>query len=98
MLWFYLIDPEITPIISTSLVAPQQKKWIREALNEYLDARLPHEIVDCIIGHCDWLITDEEAEEERKKYALERERFVKANDSYHFCIPFDVWTGQDVFH
>lgn len=93
--WFFLIDPEIRPIISTAVVAPQQKEWIHRALNEYLDSRLPNEIIDKILEYVEGLMTVEEAHDYKIQLMEDRRRFIQANDSYHFCLPFDIWNGPD---
>jgi hypothetical protein len=48
LLFFHLVDPE-TPILSTTSVPPQQEAWMRRALLESLDQRLPVEIVEKIL-------------------------------------------------
>lgn len=94
VLSFFLIDPDIQPIISTAVVAPQQKEWIRRALHEHLDVRLPVEIVESIMEHVEGVMEVEEAESFKLQMEDERTRFWAANDTYHFCIPFDVWTAD----
>ncbi|KAF8963906.1 hypothetical protein BDZ97DRAFT_1904719 [Flammula alnicola] len=93
---FFLIDPEIKPIISTSLVGPQQKDWIHKALDDNLDARLPNELIERILENVDGLMTSEEAKGYKKKMAEATEQFTQANNSYHFCIPFDIWNGPEL--
>lgn len=95
-IWFYLVDPEIRPIISTSVVAPQQESWIRKALDDNLDTRLPNELVEKILEYVEGVMTLQEAEEHRKTLIEATEQFTQANNSYHFCIPFDVWNGPEV--
>src|ERR1700722_6903140 len=87
---FFLVDPEIQPIISTSSVAPQQEEWIRRALEESVDLRIPVEIVQQIVEKVEGLMSESEAMGLRQEILEERSRFTKLNDSYHFCIPFDV--------
>lgn len=48
LLFFHLVDPE-TPTLSTTVVPPQQEAWMRRALLESLDQRLPVEIVEKIL-------------------------------------------------
>jgi hypothetical protein len=48
LLFFHLVDPEI-PILSTTFVPPQQEAWMRRALLESLDRRLPVEVVEKIL-------------------------------------------------
>lgn len=93
---FFLVDPEIQPVVSTAIVAPQQEDWIREAVDDSIDLRLPIEIVEKIMGEVDGLMTKDEAEKYRKRMVEEREAFWKLNDNFHFCIPFDVWNGPDI--
>jgi len=88
---FYLVDPEVLPVISTSRVPPQQKSWIKAAVEESIDVRFPLElvekIVDCVEGKMSW----EEAANFRSEMVEERDNFWRQNDNYHFCIPFDIW-------
>lgn len=95
VLSFCLVDPDIPPIISTANVAPQQKEWIRRALDEYLDVRLPVEIVEKIIDMVEGLMNREESQIHSKNVKEERTNFWKMNDNYHFCIPFDIWNGPE---
>lgn len=94
--WFYLVDPEIKPIISTAVVAPQQKEWIRKALDESLDPRIPNEIIDRILGYVEGIMTAEEAHNYKVQLTEDRHQFTQANDSYHFCLPFDIWNGPNI--
>ncbi len=92
---FFLVDPDIKPIISTSLVAPQQQEWIHKAMDDNLDSKLPFEVVEMIMQNVNGLMTAEEAERYRKQLIDETDRFTHANNSYHFCIPFDIWNGPE---
>ncbi len=92
---FFLVDPDIKPIISTSLVAPQQKEWIHKAVDDNLDSKLPFEVVEVIMQDVNGLMTAEEAELYRKRLIDETDCFTHANNSYHFCIPFDIWNGPE---
>lgn len=92
---FFLVDPDIKPIISTSLVAPQQKEWIHKAIDDNLDSKLPFEVVEVIMQNVDGLMTAEEAELYRKQLIDETGHFTHANNSYHFCIPFDIWNDPE---
>lgn len=98
LIHFLLVDPDIKPIVSTSSVGPQQKTWIRKALNESLDPRLPIEVVDNIMEHTEGLMTDEEAGVHRQEMIKSRARFTQCSNNYHFCIPFDIWNGPDFAH
>ncbi|KAF9041158.1 hypothetical protein BDP27DRAFT_1435080 [Rhodocollybia butyracea] len=60
VLSFGLVDPDIPSIISTANVGPQQKSWIRKALDEYLDVRLPIEIVEKIVDMVEGVMDDQE--------------------------------------
>ncbi|KAF5375214.1 hypothetical protein D9758_000496 [Tetrapyrgos nigripes] len=93
---FLLIDPDIPPIISTSNVAPQQKEWIREALDESLDERIPVEIVEKIMEEVEGVMEEEESWAYSEEMLRERTEFWKRNDNYHFCIPFDIWHGPEI--
>ncbi|KAF8167501.1 hypothetical protein B0H34DRAFT_682074 [Crassisporium funariophilum] len=96
--WFYLVDPEIKPIVSTAVVAPQQKAWIHKALDNCLDSRLPNEVVDKILDHVEGLMTFQEAVEYKKQLLATRKDFTRASNSYHFCIPFDIWIAPELSH
>lgn len=98
LIHFLLVDPDIKPIVSTSSVGPQQKTWIRKALNESLDPRLPIEVLDNIMEHTEGLMTDEEAGVYRQEMIKSRARFTQCSNNYHFCIPFDIWNGPDFAH
>ncbi|KAF8913230.1 hypothetical protein CPB84DRAFT_1760716 [Gymnopilus junonius] len=94
-IWFFLIDPEIRPIISTATVGPQQELWIRNELYQSLDKRLPNELIEKILENVEGLMTPKEAGVYREKLVQATEQFTYANNSYHFCIPFDIWNGPD---
>ena len=95
VLSFFLVDPDIQPVISTSDVAPQQKEWIKTAVDEYVDSRLPVEIIEKIVEDVEGPMTENEAIEFRREMLAERAIFWERNDSYHFCIPFDIWDGPE---
>lgn len=90
---FFLVDPDVHPVISTSSVAPQQREWIKQAVFDHIDARLPVEVVDQIVEETEGLMDGDEAIACREEMLEVRESFRKANNNYHFCIPFDVWNG-----
>ncbi|KAK0455815.1 hypothetical protein EV421DRAFT_1748811 [Armillaria borealis] len=96
MISFLLVDPDIPPIPSTSNVPPQQKAWIREALDDFLDVRFPEEVVDKIMDHVDWLVDEDEMVRLREEMMQERREFVSNNDDHYFSIPFDVFNGPEV--
>jgi hypothetical protein len=89
---FYLVDPEIQPVISTSRVPPQQKSWIKAAVEESIDVRLPLELVEKIIDYVEGKMNWDEAVDFRREMLEERKNFWRQNDDYHFCIPFDIWS------
>ncbi|KAK7464477.1 hypothetical protein VKT23_006647 [Stygiomarasmius scandens] len=95
MVSFFLIDPDIPPILSTSNVAPQQKEWIRQALDEWLDERIPSELIDRIMEEVESVLSEEESLHYSEEMMKERTEFWKRNDNYHFCIPFDIWHGPN---
>lgn len=91
VLSFLLIDPEIPPVTSTIVVAPQQREWIRTAVDESLGLRIPIELIDKIMTGVEGLMTESEAKGFRREIHEERTRFWGLNDKLHFCVPFDVW-------
>jgi hypothetical protein len=93
---FFLVDPEIQPVISTRSVAPQQEGWIRRAFNESADLRIPIEIIDRIMEEVEGLMSESEARSFRQEILEERSNFCKLHDSLHFCIPFDVWRSSEL--
>jgi hypothetical protein len=95
LLMFYLIDPDIQPVVSTSSVSPQQKEWIQRALVAALSSKLPPELIQEIFKHVPGLIDLEEAEDYRRAFLEIQANFRQASNNYHFCIPFDVWNGPD---
>ncbi|KAI5121385.1 hypothetical protein M0805_001198 [Coniferiporia weirii] len=75
LLALFLIDPNIAPIPSTTIVPPQQREWALRALRE-TDARapvgrLPVEILE-EVGEKTGLMTDEEAKALRLELMKER--------------------------
>ena len=62
VLEFYLVDPDVPPIVSTADLAPQQRNWILRALEDSLDRRLPEEILEKIVDMVESVFSDEEAE------------------------------------
>ncbi|KAG7452093.1 uncharacterized protein BT62DRAFT_960127 [Guyanagaster necrorhizus] len=96
MISFLLVDPDIPPIPSTSNVPPQQKAWIREALDSFLDVRFPEEVVTRIMDHVDWLVDEDEMVSLQEEMMQERREFISNNDDHYFSIPFDVFNGPDI--
>jgi len=41
-------------------------------------------------------MTVQEAEVYRQRLVEANKLFTQANNSYHFCIPFDIWNGPEV--
>lgn len=93
---FFLVDPDITPVVSTAQVAPQQYEWISAALFDVLSSRLPTELIQQILDKVEGLMTRAEAQEYKRRFEDAIEQFTQANNSYHFCIPFDIWNGPDM--
>ncbi|KAF7969002.1 hypothetical protein HWV62_28668 [Athelia sp. TMB] len=92
----YMVDPDVNPVISTSRVPPQQKSWVKAATEEFIDKRLPVEVVEQIVDEVDGKMTYIEAEHYRERMLSERENFRKMNDLYHFCVPFDIWSSNSL--
>ncbi|KAL5511762.1 hypothetical protein ACEPAH_4980 [Sanghuangporus vaninii] len=90
VLEFYLVDPDITPVISTDDVAPQQRDWILQALEELIDPRLPHEVLEKIVDMTESVFSEEESEKYRVEMVKDREAFRQLNDRQYFCLPFNV--------
>lgn len=80
------------------MVAPQQKAWIRSAVDESVDQRVPTEIIERIMEGVEGLMDIEEAEGYRRELLNTRQKFWEANNNYHFCIPFDIWSAPDFPH
>jgi hypothetical protein len=93
---FFLVDPDITPVMSTAQVAPQQYEGRSAALFDTLSSRLPTELIQQILDKVEGLMTGEEALEYKRRFEDAIEQFTQANNSYHFCIPFDIWNGPDL--
>lgn len=91
ILSFYLVDPDIEPIVSTSEIPPQQKEWYQEALYDTLRSRLPTELIDHILCYMDYLMTKDEAIIHERRYSKGRASFQGQTNSNYFCIPFDLW-------
>jgi hypothetical protein len=98
LLSFFLVDPELTStpgdpsdheVPATNLVPPQQIAWIRQALEESLDVRIPTEVIDRIMDHTEGLITDEEARDLAQQMKEERVQFWKQHNSLWFSLPFN---------
>lgn len=95
---FSLVDPEITEkecneVPSTASIPPQQAAWIRRALEENLDVRIPTEVIDRIMAHTEGLLSDEEAREIAEQMELERIRFWKQHNELWFSLLFNGLDG-----
>lgn len=93
ILAFFLINPEEDPIVSTTLVPPQQAEWypVIEVLQE-IEPRLPLEIVQMISGLSDRskLMELEEAKKYREELMKERKLFVQKTNDEVFARPFSL--------
>lgn len=85
---FYLVDPDIPPVLSTADVAPQQSSWIYRSLEASIDRRLPHELLERIISMTESVLTDEEADEYHQKMLKEMEKFTRYNNYCFFELDF----------
>lgn len=99
VLAFYLVDPDLSDgsdfeILTTSSVPPQQKHWMRRALEESLDLRIPNEVVERIMEFVVGVMSEEEAQTVEEAMRREREWFRISHDRYWFNLPFDVWSGE----
>ncbi|KAF8079181.1 hypothetical protein FPV67DRAFT_1691604 [Lyophyllum atratum] len=94
----WLVDPEIRPVVSTASVGPQQEKWVGGAVRGALGGRLPVELVEQILEGVEGVMGEEEAEGYARGLRRVREKFRLANDQYHFCIPFDIWSAPEFPH
>ncbi|KAI5121389.1 hypothetical protein M0805_001202 [Coniferiporia weirii] len=99
LLALFLVDPNVAPIPSTSIVPPQQREWVQRALSE-INARvpvgrLPIEILE-VIEEETGLISNEEAKALRLELMQERTS-VTMGDGYGrdgkgnlFCRGFNL--------
>ena len=82
----FLVDPTYT-IPSATIIAPQQREIIRDAMltvdNSWL-GRLPVELIDVISGGNDGTMSRAEAEAYRLQIMNERTKFARKNDSGYF--------------
>lgn len=98
LLSFFLVDPELTgdendasdcEILASNRVPPQQESWIRQALEENLDVRVPTEIIDRIMEYTQGLMTETEAQEYAREMRRERSQFWEQHDALWFSLPFN---------
>ena len=90
----FLVDPTHT-IPSATVVAPQQRELIREAMlttdtSSWL-GKLPTELIDIISGGNDGTMSRAEAEKYRLDLMSERTAFIHKSDSNYFGQQFDLW-------
>ncbi|PPQ74419.1 hypothetical protein CVT24_001048 [Panaeolus cyanescens] len=96
LIFFHLIDPETRPVISTSVVSPQQEEWISAVVYQALRTRLPTELIEQVVQNIEGLLTAGEAGMHREDFFAMQKQFSEANNRDYFCIPFDVWQGPHV--
>jgi hypothetical protein len=93
ILVLFLVDPHLK-VTSATDVAPQQRSWLRAAINDApagsLWRRLPVEILDIIVRHS-FTMTEEEAKSYRLELMEERTVFVDVIDMQHFGQQFNMW-------
>jgi len=70
---FYLVDPDIQPLVSTSQYHPN-KGLDQNCHRGILDVRLPVELIDKILDDVEGLMSEPEAEAFRRKKMLEERR------------------------
>lgn len=96
ILSFHLVDPDLPhatgerEVLTTSSVPPQDVRWLRQALHDYVDMKVPIEIVDKIAENIDWLMSEEEYQEYARKMRAEREAFWQTHDFHWFSVPFNA--------
>ncbi len=99
LLGLYLMDPDFPNVTNegdvhtTSSVPPQDIKWIHQALEDYLPVKIPMEIIDGIVDHVDWLMSEEEYKLCAVKMRREREAFWQTHDQLYFSLPFSAWNN-----
>ena len=91
LLSLFLVDPDITPITSTSSIIPQNYRWIHQAVEKYIDPRLPIEVVVLILSYVDSSPTDEEVDGHERDIRIERKAFRLLLDDHYFSLLFDPW-------
>ena len=92
ILALFLVDPNITPIPSTSVIPPQQREWAFDALRDAdegsLVNRLPVELIDMIEKQSSMMDT-EKAKAVRLELMEERTRYVDMNGVDDEDHPFE---------
>ena len=92
---FFLVDPEVEGAVGTAEVAPQQREWAHRGVDEAVDLWVLGEVVERVVDAVEGIMDVPEVEEYARELRETRERFREANDSCHFCIPFDIWSPPD---
>ncbi|KAH7916390.1 hypothetical protein BJ138DRAFT_1139626 [Hygrophoropsis aurantiaca] len=84
---FFLVDPDIPPIISTSRVLPQQLRWMVDLIHS--SHRFPLELSENIAKEVDGLLSKEEAEKFRDQMIVNRTAYNMLCELQYFCIPLN---------
>ncbi|PFH49666.1 hypothetical protein AMATHDRAFT_76049 [Amanita thiersii Skay4041] len=91
LIFFSLVDPEVRGLLSTSIVPPQQKDWIQDAVTRSLFPRLPAELIDKIMRETEGLMDFPTAMGYRSRMIAERALIRRYITSHHFCVPFRIY-------
>ncbi|KAI0082114.1 hypothetical protein K474DRAFT_1655452 [Panus rudis PR-1116 ss-1] len=96
LLMLSLVDPDLpkSQVLTTSDVPPQPVHWVRRAVEESLDPRIPSEIVEDIFQNLEGLMSDGEARTYADEMRKEREQFWMLHDQRWCCLPFDIWSAS----
>jgi hypothetical protein len=89
ILALYLVDPKI-PIISTSIVGPQQQHWWEEKtrFSSELLSKLPAELQKMVLEDSDLLMDLEEAKAVREKVVKDRK---SRNESVNAGVEYEPY-------
>ncbi|KAJ3524294.1 hypothetical protein NM688_g8588 [Phlebia brevispora] len=90
---FYLVDPKLSDesgVLSTSVIPPQEIAWMRKALEDSLDVRVPTEIIDIILDFTEGLMNNNDALRYATLARDEREVFCSAHDRDWFSRSFEA--------
>ncbi|KAJ3555845.1 hypothetical protein NM688_g2354 [Phlebia brevispora] len=92
---FYLADPQTSAddseVPSSAIIPPQEMSWTRKAVEDFMDPRVPVEIVEKIMSFVEGLVSDEQASRVAVRMKRERERFASVHDQQWFSLPFNIW-------
>ncbi|EKM61499.1 uncharacterized protein PHACADRAFT_248156 [Phanerochaete carnosa HHB-10118-sp] len=99
LLSLHLVDPELTggggdddasdlEVPATNRVPAQQTAWVRAALEESIDTRVPEEIIERIMDFVEGVLTDDEAAASAHAMKHERVQFWKEHNQLWFSLPF----------